>query len=290
VRGAARFLANQGDIQLNAGRFERALQLFEMAEALFHAPTLVLVIAQTEKQLGRLRASRAHFQEVIDEKLPRGASPEFVQSRRTAREELATLDEKIPRLTIVLEGASSAVEVRVDGGVIPAESLGKPLLLDPGDHHVVALFDGATRSYSITLEEGERESASFDFSVGEQESGPRRRPALIGPLLVMGVGTVALVFGAVTGARALDEAEQLRATCILGNQQCDPAARDQEDSARNLATASTLGFVIGGVGIAAGTVWLSIVASQGGGPEGADKGVSLRAGLGADGLRLGGTF
>jgi len=286
VRGAARFLANQGDLQLRAGHYERGLQLFEMAEALFHAPTLVLVIAQTEKQLGRLRSARKHFREVIDEKLPRGASPEFVQARRTARDELAKLDPRIPRLTVVLDKASQGVEVRVDGGVIPSETMGKPLLLDPGDHHVVALLEGETKSATITLAEGDREKISFDFSDEANEQGPRRRPALIGPLLTMGGGVVGMVFGAVTGARALDEADELRATCSQGNQQCDPAASGHEDTARNLATASTIGFVIGGVGIAAGAVWLSVVASG----ADADDEAQVSVSLGADGVWLGGRF
>jgi tetratricopeptide (TPR) repeat protein len=285
VRGAARFLANQGDVQLRAGNFERALQLFEMAETLFHAPTLVMVIAQTEKQLGRLRDARAHFKEVIDEKLPRGASPEFVQARKTARAELAKLDPRIPRLIIELEPGVD-VEVRVDGGVIPSETVGKPLLLDPGDHHVVALSEGTTRSASVTLEEGDRETVSFDFKKEADERRARQRPALVGPLLTMGGGVVGLVFGAVTGARAISEADELRATCSQGNQQCDPAARGHEDTARNFATASTIGFVIGGLAIAGGTVWLSVVASEGDANDEADVAVSL----GADGLRLGVRF
>src|SRR5690606_26926577 len=88
VRGAARLLAEKGDEKLHAGRFKEALQLFRMAEELFHAPTLVLAMAQAERRLGQWADARKHYKEVIAEDLGDRPQQAFLTAKAIAREEL----------------------------------------------------------------------------------------------------------------------------------------------------------------------------------------------------------
>ncbi|MBW2452878.1 MAG: tetratricopeptide repeat protein [Deltaproteobacteria bacterium] len=287
VRSAARFLANKGDEYFHGKRYERALELFQMAEALHHAPTLVLMIAKTEAQLGRLLGARNHLQGIIDEPLGPRASGPFRFAQADAQRRLAALEPRIPRLSIRLEGSAAGVEVRLDGAAIPVETLGQALPLDPGVHHIVVLGKEDVQSQTLTLVEGAREQVVFDLRPPAAPLAPTpERPSLALPILSFGVGVAGVVVGTVTGVMALDEAEQLKSTCTAGNQDCDPEARSHEDAAKGLATVSTVGFVFGGIGLTVGALLLVTGSSESAKPT--ETALGLRLGPGA--ISLEGTF
>jgi tetratricopeptide (TPR) repeat protein len=262
VRGAARLLAEQGDEKLHAGRFEEALQLFRMAEELFHAPTLVLAMAQAERKLGRWADARKHYKEVIADDLGPKPQQAFVTAKAIAREELAALEPKIPRLIIEVAARPETIEVRLDGKALPVEALDGPLYVDVGKHEVMLIAGDVVRVAHLEIEAEEEERLRFDMSPDRGEQGlARNEPQGLPwywPVGAFALGTAGLVVGAVTGALALDDAEALRATCLQGNQGCDPAARSLESSANDLATISTVGFVVGGVGVATGIALLIV--------------------------------
>jgi len=263
VRGAARFLAVQGDEALHAGQYEEALRLFRMAEELYHAPTLVLAMAQAERRLKRWAEAREHYRAVIDEDLGRASNPAFFQAKLTAKEELKALEPRIPTLRLRLKNATDRAEVRLDGKARPLESLRVPLFLDVGEHDVIVMDEGEVRAQKVALRTGERRELTIDLSEGGGVSSSMTgtsdaETSSIGwwwGAGALGLGAAGLVAGTVTGVLALEAADAVKASCNNGVA-CDPALQPREDEARALATGSTAAFVLGGVFVAAGATLL----------------------------------
>ncbi|MEJ7728150.1 MAG: hypothetical protein WKG00_02950 [Polyangiaceae bacterium] len=95
-RQAARALADKGLELYEAGRWAEALDRFQRAETVLHAPTHLLSMARAEARLGRLLAARKLYQRAAAEKLP-GAPKAFLQARGEAEAELSLLVKDIPR-------------------------------------------------------------------------------------------------------------------------------------------------------------------------------------------------
>lgn len=87
---------------------------------------------------------------------------------------------------------------------------------------------------------------------GDLAATPRASftPTIVG----FGVGAAGLVFGSVMGALQLGQVGQLEKLCP--NKVCPPDAQPEFDKAHQFATLSTVGFVVGGAGVAAGAVLL----------------------------------
>src|SRR5262249_9765520 len=70
--------------------------------------------------------------------------------------------------------------------------------------------------------------------------------------VAFGVGGAGLVFGGVTGLMALGKHGDLEGRCPGGK--CPTDASDDVDSYKTVGTLSTVGFIVGAVGVAAGAV------------------------------------
>ena len=70
--------------------------------------------------------------------------------------------------------------------------------------------------------------------------------------VAFGVGGAGLVVGAVTGIIAIGKHSKLKDNCP--NDTCPSDQQDKVDSYKTVGTISTIGFIVGGVGIAAGAV------------------------------------
>lgn len=83
------------------------------------------------------------------------------------------------------------------------------------------------------------------------------------------LGGLGLGVGVVTGLMSLGEVSTLEKNCGPEKRCTNPADQEVADSAKLLGNISTVGFVVGGIGVATGTVLL--LSYQGGkdrGPEG----------------------
>jgi hypothetical protein len=101
-----------------------------------------------------------------------------------------------------------------------------------------------------------------------------------------GVGAAGVLVGGVTGAMTLSQAGDIKDACP--NDECTPEHEGDVSSARTLGTVSTVAFVVGAVGLAAGTTLLVLELGRKKDPERAGAGAAVAIGVGA--VRLDGRF
>jgi hypothetical protein len=325
-RAGARSLATEGALAFNEGRFKDAVDLFGKAESLVHAPPHLLFMARAHAKLGQFVKAREAYMKIVKEQLPPNAPQAFRDAQVAAEEERKQVEPRIGRLLVKVEGAEGAkdLSVAIDGQPISTVLLGVPQPMDPGDHTVtatatgfkaapatVSLKDAGSAAVTIKMEVdasapppgaapvGESPGAGAGVSVGPTTEPPSdsgtsggSNGMRIGSYVGFGVGAVGIALGTVfvlkssSNRKDADKAATaLEAQC--GNV-CDadsPEARnvaDLDDKARSAKTVGIIGYVVGGVGVAAG-VTLFVLSNKKDEPKSAF--VAPYVGLGAVGVR-----
>jgi hypothetical protein len=164
------------------------------------------------------------------------------------------------------------VKVTVDETAVSAAALGVKSVANPGPHTVRASADGfKPATLSITVPVGgavdapltlEKDLSALptppaDATAPAQPAAPEPPPATashsVWPWVAFGVGGVGLGLGVVTGILALGKHSDLSSACTGG---CGPDQYANLDSYHTLGALSTAGFIIAGVGAAAGVTLL----------------------------------
>src|SRR6187455_375906 len=135
-RATARDAANNGRAAFDAGKYEKAIDYLSRAEQLVHAPTHLLYIARAQTKLGRLVAAHESYLKINRETLAPNAPKAFVSAQAAAEQEQEALDDRLPSVTVALQGATTAPDlvVQMDGNALPSAMIGIPLPADPGEH------------------------------------------------------------------------------------------------------------------------------------------------------------
>ncbi|MEI9935902.1 MAG: hypothetical protein WDO69_01630 [Pseudomonadota bacterium] len=135
-RATARDAANNGRAAFDAGKYEKAIDYLSRAEQLVHSPTHLLFMARAQAKLGRLVAAHETYLKITRETLAANAPKAFVSAQAAAEQEQDALDDRLPSVTVTLQGATTApdVSVQMDGTALPAAMIGIPLPADPGEH------------------------------------------------------------------------------------------------------------------------------------------------------------
>jgi hypothetical protein len=286
-REVAREFANKGFELYQSGKYEQAITAFRDAERRFHAPTIVLMMAHAYDKIGRLLEARELYQQIVDEPLAHYAPSEFFGAQSQAKKDLAALEPRIPTLEIRISGAPlDDVKITVNGVAIPAFKLAKPLEQNPGTHVIVAAAAARdSKEQTIVLQEGVAEHMVIDLRApGAPAPAPpvllpsaphravtkptralespgsvdRASGGSIAPAMVaFGVGVVGIGVGAVTGGLTIGKVSILDERCAP-DRVCSEQERSTFDEANRLSAASTIGFVVGGVGLAAGVTLLIV--------------------------------
>lgn len=288
---AAREKGQEGLDLLAQGRYAEAYARFEEADALFHAPTLVLHMGHCKRRSGELIAARALYERVVAEPLPPKASAAFRRAQDEAKEALRALEAAIPAIEIVVAGEDPAhVEVRVDGAEWPDAARGGPRELDPGRHVIAARVPGRPEIERVVeLAEGARDRVELRFDVPRAPSptadAPPARGSIVPALVAFGAGGVALGVGAATGLASLTKVDAIQERCD-GNR-CDPNDREQADDARALATVADASFALAGAALVAGVVLLVV---RPGGNDASKSGATVTAVMRPSGAAIAGTL
>jgi hypothetical protein len=265
-----RELRDQGDLQ-------GALMRFSAADSLMRVPTTGYEMAAAQADLGKLVEARETLRRVLA--LPQGPDePEpFAEARAKARALDQRLQSRIGALHFVVTGvrAGEKLTLSVDGESVPVAALGMPFRVNPGKHVVLAQVDSRearvdvdalesrTVKVELPLAEGAARPAPTVVALDEQEPPkPSEAPVADGsaaksgggiPALAYvagGVGAAGLVVGGVAGVLALSHKNAAAKGCVNG--ECPRSTWNDLDSAHSLATVSTVGFIVGAVGIAVG--------------------------------------
>jgi hypothetical protein len=165
-RAAARPFAIDGLEKVRAGNCREAIASLEKAEALVHAPTTAVPLAQCQIQLGHLVTGTEILQRVVNEPLAPNAPPAFIESKREARGILDAATPRIAKLRIHVDapggGVPQNLEVLVDNQRVPLVLLDNDRPTDPGQHHVVVRQPGGSSAeMDVSLAEGQTTSVSL---------------------------------------------------------------------------------------------------------------------------------
>ena len=218
---AARAHLREGYALKQQGKCQEAVPHFVESARLDRQPKALLNLADCEEQLGKLEASLAHFVEARD--LARTRRDETLNSVAEGR--LKALDKRMPKLTVKLaKDAPSDTVVTRDGVELGSISLGAALPLDPGTHTIIARSGGVERSYQFKIDESESKALEVTPKEGTITKGGSRPE----PSAMPAPNTMA----------------------ALANSPTTPAPFEAGTSSNLGETQRTLGFIIGGVGIA----------------------------------------
>jgi hypothetical protein len=154
----------------------------------------------------------------------------------------------------------------VDGASAPVVGLAAVRKTNPGSHAVVVKIGAREEKRAVELKEGEarEETVAMDGASAAAEvpgakggGGGEPRPSGgkdVHPLTWVGAGVAVagLGVGAVAGFLALGKASDVKDAC--DGLVCPTRVQDDVDAGRTMATFSTVGFAVGGAGLALAAV------------------------------------
>jgi hypothetical protein len=267
----ARALGEQASNAFNAGNYAESEKLWAAAGKLYpKAPTLSLGLARAAAKNGHVVLAQEQYNKIIREwGNVASPPPAFKDALEAAQREVGDVSKRVASVTINVEGGATNPTVTVDGVGVPAAALGLRRPVDPGQHTVHAeaqgykgadapfqVAEGGTAIATLKLEKapeaqpvaGGAPPPGGDYSSPKAGGGSNKTLAIV----ALGVGGAGLVFGTITGLIAVGKHGDLKDSCPDGK--CPSDKQSDIDSYKTMGTLSTVGFIVGGVGIAAGAV------------------------------------
>jgi hypothetical protein len=277
TRAAARAAAEDALARFDRGDYTGALDLFNRADALVHAPTLGLMAARCLEKLGRLVEASERYLAVTKAQLDPGAPASQARAQVTAEQERAALLPKVPSVVITLEGAAPGeARVTLDGKAVPPALIGLKRPTDPGSHRLEARRGAAVVSRDLVLKPGDAAAVTLSLPAApataaapvdraEDAGGAPSTSRGLGTLGWVGVGGaglggVLIVVGAITGGMAVSAKSSLDAAGCTGGL-CPPSQQGAVSHYDTLRVASGASLIVGGL-LAAGGATLAIVATR----------------------------
>lgn len=264
----AREIALAAGDDLDARRFQDALDKVSQAEALYHAPTHMVIRAEALEGLGRLVEALDTYENVAAEPLSPTAPAAFRQAREDGRQRQIALIARVPSLLVLVSGAESAeVTATLDGKPISLAAE-QATRCDPGKHllHIEAK---GYRTIDQSVEFPER-GGVVKLPLRLEKEGPHvdtppppppppvpRRTMFVPTIVSLGVGAAAVVTGAATGALSLSQSSELKKLCEADGR-CPLSAEPLIKRGQRLGNLSTATFIVGGAALGAGVVLLIV--------------------------------
>ena len=299
-RAAARTIGYQGLAAYKKGNYPLALEKFSRAYEVLKVPTLGLWTARALAKQGRLVEAAERYLELTRIEVSGGDEQLQRQAQATAAKERQALMPRIAGLTIQLRGVKpEQAQITLDGKEVPSAFVGEQQPVDPGEHQIKVQAGDQEVEKTATLGEGEKQTLEIELepiaateespgkptpvtgtSKGDQGAENERPWQKTATWISLGVGGAGLIFGSVTGVIAISKRKSLDDSgCV--NQVCPDDQQSKVDSYNGMRTLSTVGFIAGGVGLAAaGAFFLTA-------PKGANDGkdqVTAWVGVGSAGL------
>ncbi len=291
-RAGARAAATEGAKAFQEERWQDAVDLFQRAESLVHAPPHLLYMARAHEKLGNLVKARELYNKITREKLAPGSPDAFGQAQADAAKELKGIEPRLARLTVKVEApADASYQVAMDGDEVPSALVGIARPVDPGEHEIVVTAKGyKAEPAQVTLSEGGSDTVTVRLvedpsaagavepatGAGAVPASPAPSPMTpaeptqdtkggangmrIGSFVALGVGVVGIGVGTAFGLKsrsnrsdADDLEEEFLADCGDACLSTDPRAKEIDELDADAKSAQTLSVV----GFAVGGVGLA---------------------------------
>jgi hypothetical protein len=205
---------------------------------------------------------------------------------KKARDRATALEPMLSRLVILVPADANVpgLEVKRDGTSIGSSELGAAIPVDPGEHAIEAAAPGrkpwkssakvapgpGDTKVTVGPLEADTQTPPVATPTKTEPTPTKAEPAktvqidtskggsgqkTIGYVVVVG-GAVGGAVGAITGVMAMSKNKSSTDICPNDGACASKDAVDASSSAKSLGTVSTIGFIVGGLGLAAGSVLL----------------------------------
>jgi hypothetical protein len=281
----ARQLAITGIDAIESGDCEKGTPQLERAEQLHHASVHLQYLARCRASAGRLVAATEMWRRIIREGAPTGSSPAVTTALGEAQTELEKTLPRLASTTIRAADKYEGLSLTLDGAPLPADMVGAPQILDPGDHELTVsargfenwqkrwqLAEGGAAEIVVELT-ALPEGATAGTPPGEEPTAGKGGPApWLKPAgwVTASIGAASMIAGTVTLLTRNNRRSELENKCS-DPQHCSGYGSQAEldsdkDTIRDLTTASNV-LLFGGGALLAGGATLIIIGSQGSGKE-----------------------
>jgi hypothetical protein len=264
---AAETLFERGKQLIDQGHTSEACAAFAESQALDPAGGTLLRLALCHEAEGKLASAWLEFTEVVRVSKEAAGEPTKLTERvRIAREHLAAIEPRLPKLVVSVSDGARVADLRVTANGLPRNQgiWGVAVPIDPGDVEIVAEASGRqTFRTSVRAEEGRQvsvevpsleEVATPPLASNAHDEGLAPTPF---PLRPVGIGVAAagvavLGIGTYFGLTAISKWND-------SNKQCPGTACDAEGvslahDAKQAAMISDVTFGVGVAAVAAGVV------------------------------------
>ena len=266
-RATARSLAAEGYTALKSQNYELAVDRFQRAEALVHAPTLLVDLARSLVGLGRLVEAHENYQLVIRDGPSETVPWSWQKAYENAVKEDAALEPRLAWITIEVYGHDHP-SVKIDGKEISSAAVGVKRAIDPGKRSIlveapgllsaektVDLPEGSSAKVAMTLLEEDAPPQPPQVEIVTAEPAPETTRSKLPMMIAFGVGAAGFVASGVTGALMLGERSELKSQCNT-QRRCPSSA---EDNLSNYQTYGTISAVALGVGVAGAATGITLL-------------------------------
>ncbi len=285
---AAEELFRKALAEEDAGRWERACELYVASFKLDASVGTQLNVGRCAEHFGKIATAWAEFQKAraLNQHTP---EPRRAEVQRFLDEADARLEKRVPYVTIDIRARPEGLVVTSDGAELPTGSLGVAIPLDPGRHELVLAAPGyTTERRTVELAEGQRVVVNVALEkapvVVAPPPPPIRRPPpddsrravhLGAGIGLAATGGLSLVAALVTGVVAHGKRSSLDELLVANGGSCTEedatlSCTSTEDHDRavslsgdgqKLATASTV-LLFAGAALAATGIVVSLTAPR----------------------------
>ncbi len=255
AEAAATGLFDEGAKLMDARRYAEACVKFEKSQALAPSGGTLFALAACYAKTGRPTSAWLALRKAAVRADEAGKTEAAAQARERAQK----LEAQIAKLTITAPDGIAGLEITRDGAAVPSAEFGVGVPVDPGRHAVEAHAPGrrsfsrsiVARAGDTTLAVAVPDLAKEDAAEAPEPSGRRGDTQRVIALGVGALGVVGLGAGTFFGIRAIADNGDRKDHCNGANA-CDSTGVQADKDARNAATISTIGFVVGAAALGAG--------------------------------------
>jgi hypothetical protein len=286
-QASAKALFDRGLADMSAGRLEAGCPAIAESYRLDPRPGTLFTLAECEAKRGRTATAVELYDDYLSQyaRLPPDKQKQQGHRRQIAQEQRSSLAPQVALLTILLApDAPPGTTLTRDGRDVAPAAIGLALPVDPGEHVLtVRELDRSSLDVPVRIGAGEKKLLTLPRPPPPPLFTPRRTGALGAGV----AGVVGLLVGAVAGGLTLAKKGVIDAHCDFPGDPygCDATGLGATSAAKSLSVASTVGFVVGALGVGASLVLFFTEPAGSGG-----RGLGLGGGMltaGRDGTSFG---